>query len=100
VSLSQGDAILLSLELAMQVVFDHAQSQLPGAIAKRVLNRWKWAGGADNQGTPRPATAGFIYTAFHTATQEIRQPPEPGHGGQKRQAMENSFAMHKKARPS
>jgi hypothetical protein len=66
---------IASLELAMQVVFDHAQSQLPNAIAKRVLNRWRQEGDDDNQGPPRPCTAGFIYMAFHTATQEIRQPP-------------------------
>jgi len=60
---------IVSLELAMQVVFDHAQSQLPNAITKRVINRWRWDGGADRQPAPRPATAGFIYVAFHTATQ-------------------------------
>ena len=32
-------ANIASLELAMQVVFDHAKSQLPEAIAKRVLER-------------------------------------------------------------
>jgi len=59
------------------VVFDHAKSQLPEAITKRVLERWRFLGRADFQGPPRPATAGFIYTAFHTATQEIRQHPVP-----------------------
>ena len=87
---------IASLEFAMQVVFDHAQSQLPDAIAKRVVNRWRWAGGADSQGPPRPATAGFIYMPFHMATQEIRETPDL----RRRQAMENSFAMDKKSRPS
>jgi len=91
---------IASLELAMQVVFDHAQLQLPDAIAKRVLNRWKWARGADHQPAPHPATAGYIHTAFHTAMQEISQPPAQGHGVQARQAIENSFAMNKKSRPS
>jgi len=56
-------------------VFDHAKSQLPEGIAKRVLERWFYDGRADTQGPPRPATAGFIYMAFHTVTHEIRQPP-------------------------
>ena len=91
---------IVSLELAMQVVFDHAQSQLPDAIAKRVINRWRFDGGADKQGPPRPATAGFIHMAFYTATQEIHQPPLCGTGKKKREAMENSFTETKKSRPS
>ena len=66
---------IVALELAMQVVFDHAKSQLPEAITKRVLKRWFYDGRPDTQGPPRPATEGFIYTAFHAATQKIRQPP-------------------------
>ena len=66
---------IVALEFAMQVVYDHAKSQLPESIAKRVLERCRFCGHGDTNGATRPATAGFIYTAFHTATQEIRQPP-------------------------
>jgi len=59
----------------MQVAFDNAKSQLPESIAKRVLERWRFRGHGDNPNAPRPATVGFIYTAFREATQEIRQPP-------------------------
>jgi len=38
---------------------------------KRVDERWFFDLRADNQPPPRPATAGFIYTAFHAAAQEI-----------------------------
>ena len=74
---SDNNESIAALEHAMQVVFDHAKSQLPEAITKRILERWRFLGRADFQGPPRPATAGFIYTAFHTATQEIRQHPVP-----------------------
>ena len=52
---------IVSLELAMQVVFDHAKSQLPEAIAKRVLERWQFRGHGDNNNAPRPATVCFPF---------------------------------------
>ena len=59
----------VSLELALQTVFDHAKSQLPDAIAKRVIQRWQFRGHGEPVSTiQHPITAGFIYTVFHTAT--------------------------------
>jgi len=65
---------IVSLELALQTVFDHAKSQLLESITKRVIQRWQYPGHGVKWHTSRPATAGSIYTAFHTATQEIHQP--------------------------
>jgi len=65
---------IVTLEIALQTVFDHAKSQMPESIAKRVIHRWQFRGHGDNSHSDRPALAGSIYTAFHTVTHEIRQP--------------------------
>jgi len=64
----------VSLEFALQTVFDHAKLQLPDSIAKRVTQCWQFRSHGDTYTTDRPVLAGSIYTVFHMATHEIRQP--------------------------
>jgi len=64
----------VSLELALQTVFDHAKLKPPNTIAKRVTEHWQFHGHDNNYTTNHPVTAGSIYTVFHTATQEIYSP--------------------------
>jgi len=64
----------VTLEIALQTVFDHAKSQLPESIAKEVIHCWQYCGHGDNLNNGRPAVASSIYTAFYTATHEICQP--------------------------
>jgi len=64
----------VSLELALQTVFDHAKSQLSESITKRVIQRGQYRCHGNNYHTNHPVLADSIYTAFHTATHEICQP--------------------------
>ena len=64
----------VSLELALQTVFDHAKLKPPNTIAKRVTEHWQFHGHDNNYTTNHPVTAGSIYKVFHTATQEIYSP--------------------------
>jgi len=65
---------IVSLEIALQQVFDHVKSQLPEEIQKRVIQRWQFRSHGDNLNAGRPAVARSVYTAFYTATHEIHQP--------------------------
>jgi len=48
----------VSLEIALQQVFDHAKSQLPEEVKKRVIQHWQFCGHGDNLNAGRPAVAG------------------------------------------
>jgi len=74
----------VALEFALQVVFDHAKSQLPEAVRPRVIQRWQLRGHGNNLHSSLPAVAGSVYTAFYTATREICQPERVSGGTTKR----------------
>jgi len=50
----------VSLEIALQQVFDHAKLQLPEDVKKRVIQRWQFRGHGDNLNAGLPAVAGLL----------------------------------------
>ena len=87
---------IVALEIALQLVFDHAKSQLPEEVCPRVIQRWQFRSHGDNLNSGRPAVAGSVCTVFYTATHEIRQPERVSGGATKRGRCDQARA----ARPS
>ena len=75
---------IVALEIVLQLVFDHAKSQLPEEVRPRVIQRWQFRGHDNNLNSGRPAVAGSVYTILYTATHEIHQPERVSGGVTKR----------------
>jgi len=73
----------VALEFALQVVFDHAKSQLPEAVRPRVIQRWQLRGHGNNLHSSLPA-ARAASTQPSTLPREICQPERVSGGTTKR----------------
>ena len=82
----------MALEFALQVVFDHAKSQLPEAVRPRVIQRWQLRGHGNNLHSSLPAVAGSVYTAFYTATRDLPARAGVGRHDQARTSLVNDGA--------
>jgi len=77
---------IVSLEIALQQVFDHAKSQLPEEVKKRVIQHWQFCGHGDNLNAGRPAVAGGPWRPCSLLQGHTRDPPARADVGQRDQA--------------